>query len=363
MRNVRAFQLLVGACLVFALVSLSGCREIVEQTSVFAENTQLPSMKLPDTIQYVHNSDMLVITWFEHPFSGYYDKNKWLEKPFSGHYDRLALHSDGSFGHWLVTANWGARRAGWGHLAEGQLEEIRAILETMTEDLLSESPVLIEPSTGSKIITLSFPWEVENYVLSFSEASCPDEFHHLLEAIDVAFERNPENPASFQNLCQQDSGYQEQTQDSTLSDGTPSSSVSLPDLIKQAHGARLFCITWFEQPFAGSYDELSLFANDFIGYYRLTDTSVHKNAKGQLTEREMQEAKAILELMTSTSFTEQPMGETIVSLSFPWKADYHLFTFGDSNCPANLHRLLEIVDVAFRRDSPGFDFQNPCQEE
>jgi hypothetical protein len=358
MRGKGASSLLVIVVLIVVLFNLSGCYETSRQTPVFVERTQAPTMVtpqesgygessqsstagLPDSIQQAHYQNrVLLITW--------------LESPSSDSYEMLILGHSGGFIHWHTIPNWASHAKVVGQLTEDQQEKVRAILKEMAD------ASAVGPLVGSKIITLSFVWKGKNHVLSFSESSCSDELHRLLRIFDVALGRQSEEVNGFQSLCQ--SEPQGQTREPVLPDNTPRPSVDLPVMLGANHNnPLLYCITWFEQPFTGSYNKLSLFAGNLVRYEQFTDDMRREVVRGRLTDREEQKVQASLETMASAVSTEQYAGTTIVTLSFPWEADYHLLTFGDSNCPDSVCRLFDIACTAFKRDSPELDFQNPCQ--
>jgi hypothetical protein len=358
MRDKSASSLLVIIVLIVVLFNLSGCYETSRQTPVFVELTQMPTMVtqqesgygessqlctvgLPDSIQQAHYQDrVLLITWFE--------------SPSSDSYEMLILGHSGGFIHWHTIPSWASHAKAVGQLTEDQQEKVRAILKEMTDASAAE------PLVGLQIITLSFVWKGKNHILSFSESSCSDELHRLLRVFDVALGRQSEDMNGFQNLCQNE--YQGQTQEPVLRDNTPPASVNLPIMLGATHNnPLLYCITWFEQPFIGSYDKLSLFAGNLVRYEQFADNIGYKVVRGRLTDREGQKVHTSLETMASAVSTEQYTGTTIITLSFPWEADHHLLTFGDSNCPDSVCRLFDIAYVAFKRDSPEVDFKNPCQ--
>jgi hypothetical protein len=358
MRDKSASSLLVIIVLIVVLFNLSGCYETSRQTPVSIERTQAPTMVtqqksgygessqsftvgLPASIQQAHYQDrVLLITWFE--------------SPSSDSYEMLILGHSGGFTHWHTIPSWASHAKVAGQLTEHQQEKIRAILEEMTD------ASAVRPLVDLRIITLSFVWEGKNHILSFSESSCSDELHRLLRVFDVALGRQSEDVNGFQNLCQNE--YQGQTQEPVLPDNTPPASVDLPIMLRATHhNPLLYCITWFEQPFIGSYEKLSLFAGNLVRYEQFTDNIRHEVVRGRLTDKEGQKVHTSLETMASAVSTEQYTGTTIVTLSFPWEADYHLLTFGDSNCPSSVSRLFDIAYAAFKRDSSELDFQNPCQ--
>jgi hypothetical protein len=367
MWNVKPLRLLITISLTSILLGPVSCKETTEQPTSFTEDTESLAVKLPGPIERDHLGEAFRITWFE--------------QPFSTHYNRLTLRLDGHVEHEFVNLIWNTFRVGVGQLNKEQQEEIRTILKTVAEtyavervDSIAarESFIVIkaitethsvEPIKGPKIITLSFPWRGETYVLSFSESSCMDELHRLLEIIGTALGWSPVDVNVPQNLCRGSNEYQEQIQEPASSAAISLPLASLPGAIKRTHIApRLFRATWFEQPFDGSYHQLSLFANNSVVYRQIADAGAREVARGRLTEKERQKVQTTLGLITSMSSVEQPVETMLITLSFPWEADRHVFTTGCSDCPDSLQRLFEIANTAFERESlDREDFQNPCQ--
>jgi hypothetical protein len=342
MRNKKILKTSLLCILFVLMISLSNCKRQPMQTPVLSNHALADVVNLPDPIQQTHRGSIFKITWFE--------------KPFSGYYDRLLLHTDGYVDHWRIVENRGMRGASLGQLTQEEKQEIQSILEKMIDGSS------VERSVGLKVITLNFLWRGENHILSFSESSCPHGLQRLFDIADAAFRRNPKYSSRLPNPCQENTENQGQTQKATSQSDTLSSTTNLPDPVRQAHGARLFCVTWFEQPFTGSYDKLSLFADNLIGFWLFVDDGGREVARGWLTESERQEVQTVLESMTNARPLEKPAGKTVFTLSFSWNADYYLFTFGDLSCPDDLHRLFEIADVAFQRNSSeNEDFQNPLE--
>lgn len=330
------------ALLAMALLGLDNCRR-QQEPAPFYSYTPSAVVDLPEPIREAHYSDVFLITWFEPPFPGYYD--------------RLHLYANGTVSRMRIVVDWAIHGGDWGQLTEEEKGEVRLILEAMTK----VSP--IELSTGSRIITLGFLWAGDNHVLSFSESNCPDELHRLFEIADKALKRNPEWLGTYPDPCQKDNKYDGQVQEPILPEDM-SFSLDLPEPVSRVHQApRLFCTTWFEPPFQGSYEELSFFASNSTVYWQLWGEGGREAARGRLTEEERQEVQDTLDLMTSMDPVEPPVGTTIITFSFPWKADSHLFTFGNANCPADLQHLFEIAQTTFKRDMPELDFQTPCQGE
>jgi hypothetical protein len=177
------------------------------------------SADLPDQIKQTHQSSIFKVTWFE--------------KPFSGYYDRLLLHTDGNIDHWRIVENRGMRGASLGQLTQDERQEIQSALEAMID---TSSKDRLE---DLKVITLSFLWRGENHILSFSESSCPQELYHIFSIADAAFKWNLKYSSEFPTPCQKNTGSRRQPQEANTQNNT----LGLPDPIRQAHGARLFCIT------------------------------------------------------------------------------------------------------------------------
>jgi len=233
-------------------------------------------------------------------------------------------------------------------LTTKQRKEIRALLDTLAHSSSRD------PAGGSWVITLSFLWQGKHHILSFNESSCPDELQRLFEIANETQESEYRNP--FPSPC--NDKHPQQASEPTPSD----SSVELPDFVRRVHYACLFHITWFKQPFADSYKELSLLVDHYMGENTVTYWETDQNtAYGELTEAERQEIQAILETLTDTSSTRLPAEGTVITLGFSWEGDYRILVFGDANCPAGLRRLFEIADMPFKRDVPDHDlFQIPC---
>jgi hypothetical protein len=349
MWDIRAVGSLMIVFVILFLLGLTSCRDTTEQTPI--EDTRSPIIRLPDAIEQTHLSHIFRLSWFETPFN---------EMSLGSDFDRLTLHSDGRVEHWQVNAHSYARPVGLGQLTKEQQEKIRAILRSMTE---THPP---EPSEGSRVITLSFLWRGEYQVFSFNESSCSAELSCLLDIVGTALGWAREDAGVSCNPCQGSTEDQVQMQEPTLQGRTPALPLDLPDPVAQYHnGHRMFCITWFESPFDGSYDELYLLVDNTVVNRQIVDHDDHEAARGSLKEGEREEVQAALSLIANMSSIEQPVetATAIITLSFPWEADYHLFTFGDLVCPDSARRLFEIADAAFKRDSPGFEgFQNPCRE-
>ena len=350
---------LMVALFVMVLLGLANCRRQQEPTPFspytpsaivdsptpnFSSNNGVPSAvsNLPEPIQNTHRGTVFLITWFAPPFQGYYD--------------RLSLRDDSSISYSQVVVDLALHSGSWGQLTDEEREEVQVVLKAMTEISLTG------PLTGSQIITLSFLWEGDNHVLSFNESNCPSTLHRLFEIADAASKRNSEWYGVYPNPCQKDNEYDEQAQEPILPKNT-SFHLDLPEPVRQAHEApRLFCATWFEQPFDGSYKELSLFASNSVVYWQLWAKGGREVAKGRLTEKERQDVQDTLALMIDMTSVEQPTGTTTVTLSFPWRANTYLFTYGESGCPDELDHLFEIASAAFKRDSSILvSFQSPCQ--
>lgn len=335
MRNttIPADVLVLGG-LVICLITLIGCRGQPAQTPAPLLDTAVLRL-LPEPIQELYHWDTIfTITWFERPFVDYATY--------------LAWNADGSVTYLQFSErNVMAMATRGAQLPESESKEIPALLEAMTHQASADE------LAGSRAITINFLWRGKNHILTFDELSCPDELRRLVEIAHAAF-----RPTTYPNPCQAPGAASQ--------GGTPTAAGDLPSMVKDLHSASLFNITWYTQPFTGSYNHLLLFTD----YYRgdnvvdYTRGEVYRGVStySQLSESERQEVESILESMTSASTAELPDEDTVITLGFSWEADYHLLSYGNSSCPDELRRLFEIVGVAFSRSAPGYDvLQSPCQ--
>lgn len=344
MKNTRILRiLLIVSLLIVQLTILNSCKRQPEQTSVpWSGYTQANVLELPEPVLQTHKEN-------------YIFKVTWFQKPFTGYFMLMALGVDGSINRMLVSSR-GERGPGPAQLTEQDREEIRTILETMTQRSS------MEPFAGVEVITLSFLWGGKYYRISFNESNCPDELQRLFEIADMAWRRSPTsltNPPW--SPCREND--KQQAQEPT--DSVSLSPDDLPEQIEFSHGARLFYVTWFKQPFAGIYNQLSFFSDHYMADNFLDYRESVGNGGGyaQLDEMERREVQDLLESMVNVSSLEQPMGDTIITLGFLWESDYQLLNFGDLNCSSDLQRLFDIVGIAFEQQHPESNFfQNPCQE-
>jgi len=319
MKKAKVLKLLLAAIWVAQLTSLSSCQAVPD---------------LPEPVQQSYNTNKIfTLTWFE--------------KPFMGYSMYMILHTNGYISRMLISGR-GEKGGFPEQLTAKQRKEIWALLDTLTHSSSRD------PSGGSRVITLSFLWQGKHHILSFNESSCPDELQRLFEITNETRESEYRNP--FPSPC--NGKHPQQASEPTPSD----SSVELPDFVRRVHYACLFHITWFKQPFADSYKELSLLVDHYMGENTVTYWETGQNtAYGELTEAERQEIQAILATLTDTSSTRLPAEGTVITLGFSWEGDYRILVFGDANCPAGLRRLFEIADMPFKRDVPDYDlFQIPC---
>lgn len=136
------------------------------------------------------------------------------------------------------------------------------------------------------------------------------------------------------------------------------------DPIVQADFDDVFIITWFQQPFSGSYYRIILHTDGSIEHSRIGASLAIQAARlGQLTEEEKKEVQITLKTLSEKLPTKEFEGTRVITLSFPWSKEIRVLSFSELRCPDGLHSLLEIADAAFRR-SPKFSsmFQNPCKE-
>ncbi|RLC87190.1 MAG: hypothetical protein DRI37_06405 [Chloroflexi bacterium] len=334
MRNttIPADVLVLGG-LVICLITLIGCRGQPAQMPAPLLDTAVLRL-LPEPIQELYHWDTIfTITWFERPFVEYATYLAWNA---DGYISRMQISHRGEMGGRSPT-----------QLPDEVGEEIPALLEAMTHEASADE------LAGSRVITINFLWRGKNHILTFDELSCPDELRRLVEITDAAF-----GSAAYPNPCQ--------APGAASRGGTSTAAGDLPSMVKDLHSASLFNITWYTQPFTGSYNHLLLFTDYYRGDnvidYVYGEVYRGVSTYSQLSESERQEVESILESMTSASTAELPDEDTVITLGFSWEADYHLLSYGNSSCPDELRRLFEIVGVAFDRSAPGYDvLQSPCQ--
>lgn len=299
--------------------------------------------RLPESVQLEHNKEpILEITIFIN------------QEPF-GPYRHRVVQADGMIVDRLISLEYPVSLSN--PLPEGQQEEIRQILEAMT--ILSPQ----DPFGGTEVISISFLWHGEHYLLSFSEKNCPNELARLFDIT---------NDAQFSSRSLEIPDYWKPCEDRDMTgiilpDASPL--TSLPDEIRDEHGGNLFLIIWFDQPFSGSYNRLRLETDilefSFLGYNNLVDydhfiPERDRHCPGLVDETEVEEAQAILASLANIDPVTQPEGTRTITLGFPWEGDYRLLTFGNQNCPEGVQQLLEISEIAVGRLEGAF--QNPCQE-
>jgi hypothetical protein len=331
-KNIRiSRRLFAASMLIIGILLPGGCTRRLEQRPV-SSFTAMPTLNLPEPIQQRYRDAIFTVTWFEQPFDNYYY--------------HLALYNDGSVSHGLLS-----NRSEKGGLAPYRLSdekwmEVRSLLESLAHSASHD------PFAGRSVITLSFVWHGEYREMSFNESSCPIELSRLIEIAGTTFR------GTLQSPCQKRDGDQRRT-----SPLLPQ--VELPERVRLPHSELLLRVIWFEQPFAGLYHELRVFADSDISYGQRGDNAPPGGrlvAGWWLTESEEQEIQTALISMASTSSIKLPAEGTTITVGFPWEADYHLLVFEASHCPTELQLLFEMTDMVFKREKPEYNaFQNPCQ--
>lgn len=334
------------ALLVCMIAVLSGCKGLDARMSVPTEDVNSPILDdLPDSLKGEHAGDILEIIWFD--------------QPFAGDYDRLVLHSGGVIDHSIISGSRGFQsvfRINNGQLTESETDEVRKILAS-TAEITSGDTV----SKDSRIIAIRFSWQSDSHVLFFGDSSCTSEARRLFEIANAAFGRNNDQPNLHWNPCEHSDGDHTIEPTPTISRPGRTTTITEPFDLQEIE---LLKISWFQRPFSGSYDRITLTSNSSVFHSRIFVDGVSDVNRGQLTDSERQEVRQILDSLTDNHLLEQPIGTSVITLSFPWEGNYHVLTFGNLNCPNGFQRLLEIANLAFRRNAVSYiDYPNPCRQK
>lgn len=349
----RVIKIICVVCLLITLLLVNGCRKISPSimneeyftpTSVTMSHNPKSVEELPEQVQEAHYewSRMLLLTWFDNSSVNVME------------YDKLVLDFTGKFAH-VHTTVMSERLTQMGQLTSAQQAAIRDTLENMT----AESSTY--PLSGSRFITLGFVWQGQGYLLSFSNTNCSNKLQHLLSIFDTAWGYTLNDAKALQHLCEKNNP---QTSPTT-SDPITSTLTKLPKVIYDNYVyPHLLCVTWFQQPFSGSYYQISLYDNNLLYYEKYEENKVAESISGWLTDADQNEVRTILAEIRSDTYEDLDLHTSIITVSFPWEADYYLVNFGDRNCPEALQRLMELMEATLARGGSEIDdIQIPCLEK
>jgi hypothetical protein len=280
----------------------------------------------------------------------------------------------------------------------------------------------VDPFSGATVITLSFLWRGEHHVVSYNEASCPRALHRLLEITNAG--GNPcqngreyprqtgagvtDTPGSdlsdgargLYGASLFHAAWFEPPFDDALGDAAFDSLSLYVHYLGQAGSRFVYnprCLFTVEPGFAVELDRSEVsdrLREQFRAHNHALSPAARVNVVqagghwvvadagreydvwseiqtlsvctgdigyGKATEADRQEAQAILASLVEATSAEPSPGDTVITLGFSWEGDYHLLTFGGSSCPAQVRRLFEIADLAFRRYVPEEGIPNPCR--
>lgn len=294
----------------------------------------------------------------EHQDANFMFKVTWFQRPFSKYFDILLADPDGYVGHWLAPFARTPTQANSGQLDKKQRQEIRSILQRLTQ---RSAP---EEVNGRRVVTIDFVWDGQGYILSFDEVGCPDGLYRLFEITEVTFKKYP-HVSDFSIPCQDGPELRETPNPANL-DSISVVPADLPDYVRESHTARLITLTWFQEPFTGRYEVLTVHTNNSVFHKRQSVEGEGKLFEGQLTDAEKQKIQAIMGWAASLDIIESSSEDGVqgksINLSFTWNADFQFRSFPNSKCPDPLHSLFEIARTALKRSYSGDDvFTNPCE--
>jgi len=340
---MRLYSIALLVCMIAVLSGCEGLDGHVPAPTADVNSSMLDD--LPDSLKGEHAGDILEIIWFN--------------QPFANDYDRLVLHAGGVIDHSKISDSRGFQsvfRSNNGQLTESETDEVRKIIASLAEITSGDTT-----SIDSRIIAIRFSWQSDSHILFFGDSSCPSEARRFFEIANAAFRRNNDQSNLHWNPCEHSDGGHNLEPTPTVSMPERMTTITEPfDLQEMV----LLKISWFQRPFSGSYNKITLTSNSSVFHSRIFDGGGSNVNRGQLTDSERQDVRQILDSLTGNRLLEQPIGTSVITLSFPWEGSYHVLTFGDSNCPNGLQRLLEIANLAFRRNAVSYiDYTNPCQQK
>lgn len=164
---------LIGFILLAVIIfGIGSCQTLREQTLTPAatmSSIRIDELPGPPPVIKAGADDVFVIVWFE--------------LPYSGEFNKLLLSTDNQVNLWRVIVNWATQGVNRGRLSQEERQRVQEVLGAMANNAPSEQ------SEGPTIITVSFPWESEIRLMSFSGSACPSELLQLYEIVDTVFSR------------------------------------------------------------------------------------------------------------------------------------------------------------------------------
>ncbi len=302
---------------------------------------------LPPLVQNAHRTSILSMTWHNQPYPGWYDV--------------INLRNDGRLRHWRVAeGRSGQEIYPAGQLTQQEVIEVQRLLEKLTPETVA--PHNIEAT----VVILSFVWEGKLQHITVDQFHCTSEIVRLFEIIDVVFERHPDISRSLLNPCRISATAEGLFTTPTISPTTHFTFSDLPDAIKKFHqGSLLIRVIWFQQPFEDSYHELSMsYGRSMMYIYHLSDAQpYHQVREGPLNDTQMQTLQHVLSRMNTEENSKDIATQTMISVGYSWKGDYHLHLFGETACPDELKGLFAIATESLDMSELDLDRNAwPCQE-
>jgi len=292
-------------------------------------------LAIPPSVQDAHRTSILLITWHEQPYPGYYNA--------------INLRNDGRLRHGVATLQqWdvgviGSSQESYpaGQLTQQEMTKVQGFLEKLTT---ADMGVHDNEVT---IVSLSFVWQGEHHFAAFDQNHCARAVIQLFELIDAVFSRHPDVSNRSLNPCRAPTGTEGIFTPGPTFPAVNFTRSDLPKVVQRPHrGLPLVKVVWFQKPFDDSYHQIKVLDDHKIVYrWQLSDEQrYHRVIEGELTDAQMQTLRDRISKLSTEESSDISSATTVIAFGYGWQGDYDLRLFTETDYPNDLEWLFLVAE-------------------